>query len=345
MLKVKVKLGGETTGSHHISPSKPSSKKRPEPEDSSAEDEPEEEEEIDQKQKRAKQPTKKKKAKTEEPKKSAKNSKKEAPKKKESKKKDPAPKKSAPTKKKAQPKGKKRAVESDEEFGGDEEPVASGSEPENDEEDIEDIEGVDEEMSEALPSDSEDVVSEDDEIEDGQGGLTSRQKSMRTDGTSKRFDEFLSLPEDFGKRKTKPLTDEQIAQRAVAAQKQKEQKVKSTEREKRAVLDKLINRQMSKKDKKALKEEQATQSEGKRAETTARTTLKGPMISYRTSNKGSVLLFPDSVPSDLRQTTSKYPPAKLNCKICNAKAFTYRDSKTGTPLCSLQCYQRLHKPQ
>lgn len=62
-----------------------------------------------------------------------------------------------------------------------------------------------------------------------------------------------------------------------------------------------------------------------------------PKISYVRNQSGSFLNFPPGAEFPMESRTEVSPPAKVYCCMCsNLKK--YSCSKTGKPLCSLQCY-------
>lgn len=62
-----------------------------------------------------------------------------------------------------------------------------------------------------------------------------------------------------------------------------------------------------------------------------------PKISYVQNQFGSFLNFPPGAEFPMESRAEVSPPAKVYCCMCsNLKK--YSCSKTGKPLCSLQCY-------
>jgi len=65
-------------------------------------------------------------------------------------------------------------------------------------------------------------------------------------------------------------------------------------------------------------------------------------IKYLSTSNGSKLLFPVSIPNYLQQPPVKYPNPKLICASCGQNPYTYRDSTSKLPICSLECYKKIH---
>ena len=127
---------------------------------------------------------------------------------------------------------------------------------------------------------------------------------------------------EFGKRPEREVTEEE---RVIKAQKRKELETEKREKMKQKTMDTLLK----KKDSKATKQIK-----------TAKSIIKEdtPKISYISNSAGITLSYPLGQQFPLVQTNTVTPPAPSSCQMCpNVKK--YNSSKTGHPLCSLQCYK------
>ncbi|RUS87879.1 hypothetical protein EGW08_004357 [Elysia chlorotica] len=150
--------------------------------------------------------------------------------------------------------------------------------------------------------------------------LTARQKAL-LHGTQ---DDLLELPSGY---KTVELTEEQKQRRQEKARKRRQQANEKMENDKNQTVHKLLKKQESK-NKRAFKARG-----GKRSSI--------PRICYSSTQNSISIHLPQDVLFPLAaQVARPYPEAQL-CKVdgCSNKK-TSVCSKTGVPVCSLQCYKK-----
>ncbi|CAH0604779.1 unnamed protein product [Chrysodeixis includens] len=175
------------------------------------------------------------------------------------------------------------------------------------------LEEVDEELKKIKPKDPK--------------MMTARQRAMYERGTDKETspggEVLLALPSGY---KEKVMTEEAIQKAALKSQKRKQLADEKREKDKKKTMDRLLKKQESKNLK--------YMSKGKP------TKKLEPMIVYKNSNNEISLSLPPGVPFPLEAKAAIDPPKPVKCgaKGCdNLKR--YNCSKTGIPLCSLECYK------
>lgn len=176
------------------------------------------------------------------------------------------------------------------------------------------LEEVDEELKKIKPKDPK--------------MMTARQRAMYERGTDKETspggEVLLALPSGY---KEKVMTEEAIQKAALKSQKRKQLADEKREKDKKKTMDRLLKKQESKN----LKNMQRSKP-AKRLE---------PMIVYKNNNHEISLSLPTGVPFPIETKSSIEPPKPVNCGVdgcINIKK--YNCSKTGVPLCSLECYKK-----
>jgi len=151
--------------------------------------------------------------------------------------------------------------------------------------------------------------------------LTARQKALMNDGADS---EDLCVSLDYGVKK-KTESKEDLAEKALKAQKRREVETEKKEKMKQKTMDTLLK----KKDSKVAKQLKNLKSQRN----------DSPKISYIKNKSGVFLSYPDNLDFPLkRQMAGKVPDVVLCCICKNVKK--YSCSKTGKPLCSLECYKQ-----
>ncbi|GFS12973.1 INO80 complex subunit B [Elysia marginata] len=150
--------------------------------------------------------------------------------------------------------------------------------------------------------------------------LTARQKAL-LHGTQ---DDLLELPSGY---KSVELTEEQKQRRQEKAQKRRQQANEKMENDKNQTVHKLLKKQESK-NKRAFKARG-----GKRSNI--------PRICYRNTQDMISINLPQDIPFPLAAQVAKPYPEAQRCGVgeCTNKR-TSVCSKTGIPVCSLQCYKK-----
>lgn len=176
------------------------------------------------------------------------------------------------------------------------------------------LEEVDEELKKIKPKDPK--------------MMTARQRAMYERGTDKETspggEVLLALPSGY---KEKVMTAEAIQKAAIKSQKRKQLADEKREKDKKKTMDRLLKKQESKNLKNTQKGKIFKKIE--------------PMISYKITDTQISLSFPPGIPFPLESKPSIEIPKPTLCGIggcTNIKK--YNCSKTGVPLCSLECYKK-----
>ncbi|XP_075884369.1 INO80 complex subunit B [Nelusetta ayraudi] len=150
--------------------------------------------------------------------------------------------------------------------------------------------------------------------------LTARQKALLHKQQSQ---PLLELPMGY---KEKEMTAEMMQKREERARKRRLQAAKKAEDSKNQTIERLTK--TSKAKIKSMKERKAKQSQC-------------PMIRYSDSVLGVAISFPAGVATPLTAAPRSPPAAPAACGVAGCTNLKkYSCSKTGVPLCSLDCYRR-----
>lgn len=134
---------------------------------------------------------------------------------------------------------------------------------------------------------------------------------------------LLELPMGY---KEKEMTAEMMQKREERAKKRRLQAAKKAEENKNQTIERLTK--TSKAKIKSMKERKSKQSQC-------------PMIRYSDSVLGVAISFPTGVPTPLAAAPRPPPAAPASCGVAGCTNLKkYSCSKTGIPLCSLDCYRR-----
>lgn len=126
--------------------------------------------------------------------------------------------------------------------------------------------------------------------------------------------------------KEKEMTAEMMQKREERARKRRLQAAKKAEENKNQTIERLTK--TSKAKIKSMKERKSKQSQC-------------PMIRYSDSVQGMAISFPTGVPAPAPAAPLPPPVALANCGVSGCTNLKkYSCSKTGVPLCSLDCYKR-----
>ncbi|XP_015200855.1 INO80 complex subunit B [Lepisosteus oculatus] len=149
--------------------------------------------------------------------------------------------------------------------------------------------------------------------------LTARQRALLHKQQSQ---PLLELPMGY---KAKEMTEEMMQKREERARKRRLQAAKKAEENKNQTIERLTK--TSKAKIKTMREKKSKQSQV-------------PMIRYTDSFQGTMISFPQGVPTPV--VTSPCPtPVAVHCGVTGCSNLKkYSCSKTGTPLCSLECYKK-----
>ncbi|XP_023252536.1 INO80 complex subunit B isoform X2 [Seriola lalandi dorsalis] len=150
--------------------------------------------------------------------------------------------------------------------------------------------------------------------------LTARQKALLHKQQSQ---PLLELPMGY---KEKEMTAEMMQKREERARKRRLQAAKKAEENKNQTIERLTK--TSKAKIKSMKEKKSKQNQC-------------PMIRYSDSVQGMAISFPTGVPAPDPVPPCPLPPTRVSCGVSGCDNLKkYSCSKTGVPLCSLECYKR-----
>lgn len=158
--------------------------------------------------------------------------------------------------------------------------------------------------------------------------MTARQRAMYDRGNDKEpspgGEVLLALPSGY---KEKVMTAEAIQKAALKSQKRKQLADEKREKDKKKTMERLLKKQESKILKGAPK---------------CKTFRKAvPHITYRNTRDGIIVLMPPDVDYPIQAKYAYEPPKPVICGLpdcTNLKRYTC--SRTGVPLCTLNCYQK-----
>lgn len=157
--------------------------------------------------------------------------------------------------------------------------------------------------------------------------MTARQRAMYERGNDKEpspgGEVLLALPSGY---KEKVMTAEAIQKAALKSQKRKQLADEKREKDKKKTMERLLKKQETK---------------------TIKGNAKGkplkkhvPLISYRNTVESFTVSMPPDVDFPLETKTSIDPPKPVICGVANCTNLKkYSCSRTGIPLCSLQCHK------
>ncbi|XP_076628127.1 INO80 complex subunit B isoform X1 [Colletes latitarsis] len=157
--------------------------------------------------------------------------------------------------------------------------------------------------------------------------MTARQRAMferKTDTEpNPGVEQLMSLPTGY---KEKVMTAEAIQKAALKSLKRKQLADEKREKDKKKTMERLLKKQESKASK--------VISKGKPSR------RQVPLITYRLTLERSSITLPPGENFPLQPTQGKDPPKQILCGVNQCKnPKKYSCSKTGIPLCSLECYK------
>ncbi|KAJ8390306.1 hypothetical protein AAFF_G00108750 [Aldrovandia affinis] len=149
--------------------------------------------------------------------------------------------------------------------------------------------------------------------------LTARQKALLHKQQSQ---PLLELPMGY---KEKEMTEEMMQKREERARKRRLQAAKKAEENKKQTIERLTK--TSKAKVKSMRERKSKQAQC-------------PMVRYSDSFQGATISFPLGVPTPVA-VPPRLPPVPVSCGVSGCLNLKrYSCSKTGTPLCSIECYRK-----
>ncbi|XP_046745242.1 INO80 complex subunit B [Diprion similis] len=157
--------------------------------------------------------------------------------------------------------------------------------------------------------------------------MTARQRAMferKTDTEpSSSVEQLMSLPSGY---KEKVMTAEAIQKAALKSQKRKQLADEKREKDKKKTMERLLKKQESKASK--------IMGKGKPSR------RQVPLVSYRITLEGSSISLPPGEKFPLPSTRQEKPTSVILCGVNSCRnPKKYSCSKTGIPLCSLECYK------
>lgn len=121
------------------------------------------------------------------------------------------------------------------------------------------------------------------------------------------------------------MTAEAIQKAAIKSQKRKQLADEKREKDKKKTMERLLKKQESK----ALKTTKAKYSKNTE-----------PVILYTQNIYSTTLQYPPDVEFPLKASKIREPPKPVLCAMKCGNLKKYACSKTGTPLCSIECYKK-----
>ncbi|XP_020278927.1 INO80 complex subunit B [Pseudomyrmex gracilis] len=157
--------------------------------------------------------------------------------------------------------------------------------------------------------------------------MTARQRAMferKTDTEpNPSVEQLMSLPTGY---KEKVMTAEAIQKAALKSLKRKQLADEKREKDKKKTMERLLKKQESKASK--------VISKGRVSK------RQVPLVTYRLTIEGSSISLPPGEDFPLCPAKEKSPPKRIFCGVNQCKnPKKYSCSKTGIPLCSLECYK------
>lgn len=156
--------------------------------------------------------------------------------------------------------------------------------------------------------------------------MTARQRAMyrgdRDGVPAAAAPTLMSLPTGY---KEKVMTAEAIQKAALKSQKRKQLADEKREKDKKKTMERLLKKQ-----------------ESKMLKTVKAKTPKNlqPVIIYKQNIERTEMTFPDNIGYPISAQKAVRPPAPTLCATGCGKTKKYNCSKTGVPLCSLECYKQ-----
>ncbi|KAG8228655.1 hypothetical protein J437_LFUL008306 [Ladona fulva] len=159
--------------------------------------------------------------------------------------------------------------------------------------------------------------------------MTARQRAMFEKKTDKEpspgGEQLLALPTGY---KEVVVTEEMLRQRAVKLQKRKQLMEEKREKDKKKTMDRLLRKQDSK-----------TSKIGRPKAFGARKQI--PRIRYQITATGYTVSVPTGMEFPLKPLKAGTVPVSVNCGVEGCQNLKkYCCSKTGLPLCSIECYKK-----
>lgn len=153
--------------------------------------------------------------------------------------------------------------------------------------------------------------------------MTARQKALLENKSKEKDD-----PPPPTVYPEKPMTEEMMQRRMMRAKKRKQQAEEKREKDKKQTIERLLKKTDAK-----VKGSKYQQKLAKKSQV--------PKLSCIRNHDGVTLSLPLGYQFPIISQTFKQPPSVVKCGIigCNQPK-KYSCSKTGVPLCSLQCYKK-----
>ncbi|KAK3912689.1 INO80 complex subunit B [Frankliniella fusca] len=153
--------------------------------------------------------------------------------------------------------------------------------------------------------------------------MTARQRAMLKTETFPVEETLLALPSGY---KEKVITEEMAQKAALKSQRRKQQADEKREKDKKKTMERLLKKQESKAGK---------------GEKRGKSKKQTPRISYHITGKVSTISIPVGFEFPLQPVLQKVKPENQICGVENcSQPKKYCCSRTGIPLCSLECYKK-----
>lgn len=153
--------------------------------------------------------------------------------------------------------------------------------------------------------------------------MTARQRALLESKTQKDKEEVVLTPVVSPE---KEISEEMIQRKMMRAKKRREQAEEKREKDKKQTIERLLKKTDVKSKLSKMKQTKKTNA---------------PKMTYINNQDRILLLLPPGQDYPLLPNVSKLPPPRIYCGVKGCKNFKkYSCSKTGIPLCSLECYKK-----
>ncbi|XP_023232367.1 INO80 complex subunit B-like isoform X1 [Centruroides sculpturatus] len=153
--------------------------------------------------------------------------------------------------------------------------------------------------------------------------MTARQRALLESKTQKDKEEVVLAPLVSPE---KEISEEMIQRKMLRAKKRREQAEEKREKDKKQTIERLLKK---------------TDVKSKLSKMKQTKKSNAPKMTYINNQETILLLLPPGQEYPLTPKVSKLPPSRIFCGVKGCKSFKkYSCSKTGIPLCSLECYKK-----
>ena len=174
-----------------------------------------------------------------------------------------------------------------------------------------------------------------------QRAMVDRQKGAVIDDNALESSGHMALDYGYKKKTVAPVLDEDTMRKIKT--KRKELEMEKREIDKKKTVDKLLKKdpKAAKHIKTASKEASMTKESTENYDDLLRKKMQQPAYTYRLTLNGAVISVPAGFEFPMKAKSPITPPKPVMCIIPGcSKTKVYNCSKTGNPLCSIECYKK-----